>query len=175
MPAGATYEPIATSTLGSDSNYITFSSISGYTDIVAVLNVRSTTASNFSDNYVRLATGGGGVDTGTNYSYTRLVGDGTSPTSSRTTSQTQLVGGIIPANNAGANVFGLCILHFMSYTGSTNKTVLTNCASDNNGSGYAIRDVALWRNTGAITSIQFFTNGNYKTGSTFTLYGIKAA
>jgi len=175
MPAGATYEPIASSTLGSDNNYITFSSLSGYTDIICVLNARSTSATNFSDNYIRLATGGGSVDTGTNYSATRLSGDGASASSTRTTSQTYIVGGIIPANTAGANVFGMVMVNLFSYLGSTNKTALITSSADNNGSGYVTRDVGLWRNTGTITSVQFFTNGNYKSGSTFTLYGIKAA
>ena len=36
--------------------------------------------------------------------------------------------------------------------------------------------VGLWRNTNAITSVSFKANGTtWKSGSTFTLYGIKAA
>lgn len=173
MPA--TYEPIATSTLGSDSNYITFSSLSGYTDIIATIHGRSTTASSFSDNYVRLATGGGSVDTGTNYSFHRLIGNGASATISTSTNQSYIVGGTLPGSTQQADIFALCILHFPSYLNSANKVVLTNSASDANGTGYVTRDVGMWRNTGSITSIQFFTNGNYKAGSIFTIYGIKAA
>lgn len=172
-----TYEPIATTTLSSDDNYVTFSSLSGYTDIVAVLNARSTTASSNSDNYMRLATGGGSVDTGTNYSTTRLFGNGATATSTRATSQSYIIAGTIPANTATANFFGTVIVNLQNYSNTTtNKSALIR----GNGAattsvGYVSDDVGLWRNTGAITSVQFFTNGNYKSGSVFTVYGIKAA
>lgn len=174
-----TYEPIATNTLSVDSNSITFSSLSGYTDIVAVLFVRSTTASNYSDNYLRLATGGGSVDTGNNYSTTRLYGDGTSALSNRASINNYIVCGTVPGTPGDANTFATVIVNFQNYSNSTtNKTVLTRAAGIANAASnpkYAMTDVGLWRNTGAITSIQFVTNGNYKAGSTFALYGIKAA
>ncbi len=72
---------------------------------------------------------------------------------------------------------GLSKVHIFSYGGSTNKTVLCETAGDNNGSGDVSRYVGLWRSTAAVTSVTFDVGGtiNFKTGSTFTLYGIKAA
>ena len=177
MPS--TYTPIATTTLGSDSNYITFNSIANtYTDLIVVVNGKSTTTGPASDCYVRLATGGGAVDTGNNYSTTRLQGDGAGAYSSRTTSQSLAQAGGVPAGTAGANDRGANIYHFMNYANtSTFKTFLTrgNSTASNQSYGSASADVSLWRNTGAITSIQFITNGNYASGSTFTLYGVKSA
>jgi hypothetical protein len=44
------------------------------------------------------------------------------------------------------------------------------------GSRYTVAEVGLWRNTSAITEIDLkFVTGNLVAGSTFTLYGIKAA
>jgi hypothetical protein len=40
MPAGSTYTPIATTTLGSAQADVTFNSFSGYTDLVLVANVQ---------------------------------------------------------------------------------------------------------------------------------------
>ena len=177
--SAATYVPIATQTLGSDSNYITFSSIAGtYTDLIVVVNGKSTTTGAASDCYVRLATGGGAVDTGNNYSTTRLQGDGFSPYSSMTTSQSLAQAGGVPAGTAGANDRGTNIYHFMNYANATSyKTFLSrgNSTASNQSYGSASLDISFWANTGAITSIQFITNGNYASGSVFTLYGILGA
>ena len=62
----------------------------------------------------------------------------------------------------------------MNYSNATTyKTVITRASNANNGVDAV---VGLWRNTAAITSINVFLGtGNLDTGSTFTLYGIKAA
>ena len=163
MPA--TYEPIATTTLGSAAASITFSSItSAYTDLRIVLRHQLIT----SDGFVYFTFNG---DTGTNYSYTQLRGDGASATSSRNTNVTALqrIYSYIaqPA---------MSLIDIFSYTGSTNKTVLYTSEADQNGSGNVLRLVGLWRSTSAITSITLTgINGNLATGTTATLYGILKA
>ena len=67
-----TYEPIATITSDGTSAYADFTSIpSTYKDLIVVAQFRSGNAGSYTDSYIRLATGGGAVDTGTNYSSTR--------------------------------------------------------------------------------------------------------
>lgn len=168
--------PIGYTKITSDSNFITFSSIpQGYQDLYAVVFGRSTTASAFSDQYMRLATGGGAVDTGTNYSVTRLYGNGASATSDRGTSETSARIGSLPAASSTSGIFGSSEHWILNYANtSTNKTILTRSAADTNGSGFTNLEVALWRNTGAITSVQFIINGNYLTNSVFALYGIRS-
>ncbi len=164
MPS--TYEPIATTTLGSPSSSITFSSIpSTYTDLIIVTNTQ------------RDATGSGVVgfvaqfngDTATNYSVTAVLGNGTTAFSGRDNNQT---GAFVLTGQDG--IWGNSIINIMNYSNSTTyKTLLTriNTTSGNGVSAY----VGLWRSTSAINSVTLTGSASLKTGSTFTLYGIKAA
>jgi hypothetical protein len=166
MAAGATYEPIATQTLASAAAGITFSSIAAsWTDLRLVLTGTVATAA---DN-VRFQFNG---DTATNYSGTRLNGDGTSASSARSTSLT--IGSLIISCSATIPCMG--VLDIFSYAGSTYKTTLGTSSSDQNGSGRVEQMVHLWRSTAAVTSIYVFgAASNLKIGTTATLYGIKAA
>jgi hypothetical protein len=158
MPS--TYEPIATTTLGSTQTSVTFNSFSGYTDLVLVASVSSS--------------GGGGVaslrfngDSGSNYSDTYMYGNGTTAASGRDVSQTVMSAGDYPSSGT----FSVNIYNFQNYSNSTtNKTVLMRHSTN----GVTVASVGLWRNTAAITSI-VLSSGGYAAGSTFTLYGIKAA
>lgn len=165
-----TYEPIATVTLGSDSQPITFSSIpSTYTDLRLVLVIRknATTATN-----VQLRFNG---DTAGNYSYTGLFADGASVSSYKQINQSQMA--IWVAAVFAAGDIALITADIFSYAGSTNKTVLSTGSIDRNGSGYVDRTVGLWRSTAAVGSITLFDTSSrtFGAGTTATLYGIKAA
>lgn len=160
-----TYEPIATFTRASTGDF-TFSSIaSSWTDLRIVL--AGITNGGFTHPAIRFNS-----DTGSNYSNTRLNGNGSSATSARGTSQTRINGTTdigTPPTFYSWDVF--------SYAGSTFKTVLLNANSDQNGSGSVERLVGLWRSTSAITSISVFDlyGTGFGTGTTATLYGIKNA
>jgi hypothetical protein len=165
MPA--TYEPIATTTLGSAASSITFSSISSsYTDLRVVLQFAPA-----NDNRAICTFNS---DTGMNYSVTTLVGNGSSASTATVTNNSY----IEPSRNAGAaNEEQLVIMDIFSYAGSTNKTVLSDVAADRNGAGVTVKSINLWRSTSAINAINFtLVNGNnYKIGTTATLYGILRA
>lgn len=162
----ATYEPIATTTLGSAASSITFSSISSaYTDLRLVVTVKASSAG------AALARLQFNSDTATNYSYTRLGGDGATATSARTSNNDTLGTG---AGSVPASGIGLYTFDIFSYAGSTYKTALVSQSTDANGSGTVYTAVGLWRSTSAINSINIgLLNGD--TGTTATLYGIKAA
>ena len=160
-----TYEPIATTTLSSAAASYTFSSIpSTYTDLVLVINNLHTT--NAIDGWFRL-----NGDTATNYSRTNLNGDGTSATSGRNTSVAYGYGILV------TNTFSTNILNFLNYSNTTTYKTILMRSNNTSASGYAATTVDLWRATpAAINSIQIgAVSGNYDIGSTFTLYGIKAA
>ncbi len=168
MAAGATYEPIATTTLGSATTTVTFSSISGsYTDLVLVTNTIATSAADF---YIRFNN-----DTTSTYSITVLSGTGTSAVSNRSSGTFMYLnynGQIQTSMNSNS------ITNIMNYANSTTyKTVLDrfNVASGGTNLGTEAI-VGLWRSTSAITRIDISSAGaNFNTGSTFTLYGISAA
>jgi hypothetical protein len=172
MAAGATYEPITTTTLGSASATVDFTSISSaYTDLVLVGNFGLT----LPDESPMLRVGNGSFDTGTNYSSTELYGNGSSAGSQRTSSATGAR--ITYAFGGGSSVSSNFVLQFQNYANTTTyKTVLdrVNITTGTYQGSAAI--VSLWRSTSAINQIRLYlTGGNYLTGSTFTLYGITAA
>lgn len=163
MPT-ATYEKIATTTLGGAGS-ITFSSIAAsWTDLRLVI----------------LSTGNMGIigvrfnsDSASNYSDTFIRGNGSAASSSRDTSQTYaLLTNLI--NNI--TVPALTTTDIFSYAGSTYKTMLSQTSADLNGSGETNAFVTMWRSTAAITSMTITSNsGSFGSGTTATLYGILKA
>lgn len=157
MPA--TFQPIATQTISGVNADVVFSNIPGtYTDLVLIVN--ATQATTLGSLFIRF-----NADTGSNYSDTIMLGDGSTPQSARQSNTTSMRTGLI-GNNPGNT-----ILYIMDYANTTtNKTVLSrgNVAANQSRAG-----VGLWRNTAAINALTVVTNNQAITG-TFTLYGIKA-
>lgn len=169
MPA--TYEPIASTTLGTAASSLTFDNIPGtYTDLVIVAHVKSVTAAGTTGGTARF-----NGDTGSNYSHTILYGTGSTAASTRiygtNASRFRLM------NDIPTGEYAIATIQVMSYANTNvNKTVLSSWAD---AGALVGRTVALWRSTSAVTSITLFGNDdgadNFATGSTFALYGIKAA
>jgi hypothetical protein len=167
MAAGATYEPIATTTLGSAQSSVTFSSISGaYTDLVIITN--TAVASGTGAIYLRV--GNGSVDTGTNYSFTYMYGNGSTIQSGNASNRNEAV-----IDRHATSLTGNGIASIMSYSNTT--TFKSIIARGNESSNMSIVYANLWRSTSAINIITMLDeNGaNFAAGSTFTLYGIAAA
>ena len=163
MPA--TYEPIATTTLGSAANQVTFSSIPAtYTDLILVMNGQIASGGN--DNILYQYNG----DTATNYSGTSLYGTGSAAASDRASNSANYIAGRV-----GSAVNSTSIFQVQNYSNTTTyKTSLTRA---NVSDALVMAFVSMWRSTAAINSIKVYTSSavNFNTGSTFTLYGIKAA
>ena len=163
MPS--TYEPIATQTLGSAAASVTFSSISAsYTDLVLIVNISGSTDIN-----VQMQFNG---DTGSNYSTTVLGGSGSAAGTDRYSNQSHIQINYQAFLTAAFNTNS--IINIQNYSNAT--TYKTSLSRFNNASNGVDAVVGLWRNTAAITSVLLKTHtGTFATGSTFTLYGIKAA
>jgi len=165
MAAGSTYTPIATTTLGSNQTSVTFNSFSGYTDLILVCGFKNTTSV---DMLLRFNS-----DSGNNYSWTTLSGNGSAAASARGSNTNSILA------DPGAGGFGTewsnGAIHIMNYANSTTyKTALLRFNGSTTATG---ANVGLWRNTAAITSFEFLSSSAtaIATGSMFTLYGIAAA
>ena len=171
MPLPSTMTPIATQTLNSATATVTFSSIpQGYTDLRVVLQVKNSVGAGYATQLQYNS------DTGSNYSWTGAAGyAGSSPNSFRGTSVAVQKVGFTSATSGNAwTPINIDILNYANTT--TNKTCLSRSNSVD-GNSYVLMMVGLWRNTAAINSITFTSesSGTFASGSTFTLYGIKAA
>ena len=167
MPA--TYEPIATTTLGSATATVTFSSIpSTYTDLVLVMSAFGSASG--ADIRVQVNS-----DTASNYSLTRLVGY-TTAFSNRASNATywQITNSVGIGSSSSEPTAD--VIQFMNYSNTTtNKTMLVRHNQPQSSLMETAAQVGLYRSTSAITSITFtLSSGNYSSGSTFTLYGIKS-
>ena len=160
-----TYTELRRTTVGTATPSVTFdlTGISGYTDLVIVSSVQNLTgASTICGRY--------NGDTGSNYSFTYLIGDGTSAFSGRAANTSFSVHGY-----ANTTQFSTNITQINNYSNSTTfKTTL-----DRRGTvaQFVGATVSTWRNTAAITSIVIYneTGVNFAVGSTFSLYGIANA
>lgn len=164
----STYTPIATQTLGSAAASVTFSSIpSTYTDLVLILNGYNATVDNASPR-IRFNS-----DAGANYSETSLYGDGTSAGSTRGSNDNQLYAGYQRGWSTTSTNRATNIVQILNYSNSTTKKTMLSRANVGNSIVESI--VGLWSSTAAISQIDVFAAGTFAAGSTFSLYGIKAA
>jgi hypothetical protein len=115
-------------------------------------------------------------DTGANYAYHNLTGDGATAGAGGGTAVTS-ANPIARYTRNSETAKGVAIFDIHNYASTTqNKTIRSLSGCDMNGAGFIYGGASgLWLNTAAITSITFLGNGNWKTGSTFALYGIKGA
>lgn len=164
MPA--TYEPIYSTTFGTSYGAFTLTGLpTTYTDLVLVFGWAAGTGGQVI--YVRFNS-----DTASNYSDARVVTGGGGTGSYRSTANGS---GIYAGVTGSTSSFpSLLTLNIMNYSNTTTyKTVLCRQSSSENVGAH----VGLWKKTPeAITSITFdLSSGTYGSGTTISIYGIKAA
>lgn len=173
-PSTTSYESIATVTVGSGgAANVEFTSIpSGFEHLQIRAIARSTRAS--VDNvFVNMQINS---DTGANYSYHDLYGDGSTVAAGAITSVTQNYIQRITASTAAASIFGTFVIDILDYKNTNKyKTLKSLGGFDLNGSGQIYLVSGSWRNTNAITSLKFTSQatGDFAQYSRFALYGIK--
>lgn len=167
-----TYEPIATTTLSSAASNVDFTSIPGtYTDLIVVVNIKMSSSTG---NSVGIRPN---LDTTNLYSSTYIYGNGTNALSGRNSNDNfaYLSYFVTPGTNDGFMAIG----HIMNYANTTTfKTILSRGSATASTSSYPGAEAIanLYRSTSAITSLRIQTGStNMASGSTFTLFGIKAA
>lgn len=176
-PQGA-YDALSTVTVPSGGvASITFAAIpTGYKH----LQIRAVTQSNrgtygTDDIWCRINN-----DTGSNYTYHFLAGDGSAASAGASTSQSRTYVG--NSGTSTGSTFGANIIDILDYAStSKNKTLRTLAGTDINGliagyGGSVILASGLWMNSStAISSIQIYPNSGtlWTQYSQFSLYGVK--
>jgi hypothetical protein len=162
----STYVPIYTTTLGSNQGSIAITGIpTTYTDLILVCRAKR-------------AIGGSGAASltiqfnaefsGTNYSSTLLYG----ASSTHSANTNNIVFGAT-AFDGNTPAFCMSTVHIFNYANTTaHKTTLSRFGDPNL---YSAQSAGSWRNTAAINRIDLSAANSIAAGSSFTLYGIKAA
>ncbi len=124
--------------------------------------------------------GNGSVDTGANYSSTNLYGGGLSGTTNvadRSTGATSIsISASMGFWNSG--ISNTAIFNFQNYSNTSLYKYCIVRSGNSGGTSYpgAGAFLGLWRSASAITNIKLSgASTSFASGSTFTLYGIKAA
>ena len=156
---------IASTTLSTATASITFSSIAAdYTHLqIRGINLASVTNEN-----VRIQFNS---DTGSNYSYHYLYGNGSSAGASGTANTAYSLIGL----NGSTSAAGAYVVDVLDYANTNKyKTTRSLTGNDQNGSGYALLVSGNWRSSSAISTITISPlSGNFNTYSSFSLYGVK--
>ena len=167
----SSYESIASATGTGSSGTITFSSIP---QTYASLQIRCTAQLSSTSNYAILRPNN---DSSTaNFTFHSIYGDGATVTADGYI--TGLSGALSvygTSSSQNASTVGTGIVDILDYASTTkNKTFRSLTGYDNNGSGIIFMISSLWKSTSAISSLTIVAQaGNFTTGTTFALYGIK--
>ena len=172
--AGGDYEAISSVTVGSGgASSIQFTSIPATFAHLQVRGILRHSSTGAAGGYAGFRFNS---DTGSNYGYHALWGDGSSIYSDGLQSQTTLIVNRCTTATQTASNFGAYVVDILDYA-STSKNTTTRALAgyDNNGSGLLYVKSGLWLNTSAITSITVSPNaGSWVQHSTLALYGVKA-
>ena len=172
----AALTPLQSITLNSSQSTVTFSNIDQtYTDLRLVVSpFSSVNGMNYSCQVGNMSANGG-VDTGSNYSFTnfRSGPSGSAAAAGRSSNLTFF-------NNLNQGVHTtyphVYKYDFMNYSNSTQyKNLLCRFDENDGGSGYLAMSTGTWRSTNPINTITLTAiSGTFTAGSTFSLYGIRA-
>ena len=172
---GEAWVGIATTTLGSDTATVTFTSTddgqvgdwSQYMDLVVVGYGRSSRVNTNDAVWLRFNSD----TTEANYAGQHLSGSGSS-VSAFTDAQPTI--GIMHGNSAGANEFAALVVHLFDVNSGKYKTSIGQSAQDSSGDGYVYLVALTWKDQSAITDIEVISKNaaNLKAGSRFDLFGV---
>jgi len=172
---GGDFESIATVTVTASggASTIEFTSISASYQHLQIRGVWRLTGTSASGGYANVRLNS---DSGSNYAWHTLRGDGSAAAASGGGSTAEAYIERIPTSSQTASVFGGAVLDVLDYAStSKNKTLRSLAGYDANGAGYVFLNSGLWASASAVTSIAFTpSHGNFAQHSTVALFGVKA-
>jgi hypothetical protein len=177
VPDNGAMFPIAMVNVGTATSTITFSSIPATYKHLQIRAIAQTNRGTFGRDLIGLQINS---DTGANYSWHILTGDGSSAGAGGTASTTEIRTGSAGTTTAGSGFFGAQVVDILDYASTSKfKTVRNLGGNDVNGTvggagGEVILTSGSWRNTNAVTSLTFYpiSGSTFSPNSQFALYGI---
>jgi len=180
---GEAWVGLATTTLGSDTASITFTSAddgssldwSQFMDLVVVAYARSDRVATDDRLNVKIS---GDTAAGTQYLTQGLRGNGSSASAALWTYGGDTYGGctvgIVTAASATANIFATSVTTFFDVNSGKYKSLISQSAADQDGSGEVNLYAGTHKKTPPITSLLFYPafGSNLKDGSTISLFGV---
>lgn len=169
------YDLLQTEILTADTASCTFSSLGSYSTDYHHLQVRvvsrSTRASTSDGLKIQL-----NGDTGSNYLYHSLRGDGSSVISYDALSRTAMSFDTMPAASSTASAFGAFVVDLLDFSDSNKNTTAKSLGGFAGTGNELALGSSLWLNTAAVTSMTLFAGfGDLVDGSRLSLYGLKKA
>ncbi len=171
------FESIATVTVSSGTANVEFTSIPAtYTHLQVRYLARSArTNDNGATMLIQFNS-----DTGNNYSYHIVYGDGASATAyNGSTTNVMRSYSVCSSSSSNTDIYGVGVIDILDYANTNKYKTLRHLGGyDRNGAGELNLASGLWQSTNAITSIKFTLSesvANYETDSHFALYGIRSA
>jgi hypothetical protein len=169
--AGTAFESIATTTVGAGGQTtVTFSSIpSTYKHLQLRVMAKGNLATTVYSAGMLFNS-----DSGSNYSYHKITGNGSSASPAGSSPQANVF--FDTTGTTVTNIFAVSIIDILDYANTNKyKTVRVLGGFDSNGAGVVGLQSSVWSNTAAITNISFSTigYGDWLQYSQFALYGIK--
>jgi hypothetical protein len=171
------YELIQTYVLGSNQAEITFSSLGTYSSTYKHLQIRGASRNTRSGFAASLTGIRLNADTGSNYSWHSIRGDGSSVSAEGFANTSLMRVSFVPSATSTANSFdGLVVDILDAYSTTKNKTIrsLGGIASTQSNISLMSGNYRSLTAISSITILDEISSGNsFLTGSRFSLYGIK--
>ena len=174
---GEAWVALASTTLGSDTPSITFTSPddgssldwSQFMDLVAICYGRNSRADAAEESFTFQLND----DTSASYAWQYLSGDGSAVAAGPGTGRTYGYFGPMPAALAAANTFGVSITHFFDINSGKFKSILQQFATDQDGAGRCEILATTWQKQAPIIKIYVYGAGsNMVAGTRLDLFGI---
>ena len=166
---------ISDTTLGGSAANVDIASIVGtYAHLLVVVYARGDAASGAIGLNVRF-----NGDSAANYDWQKMEGTGATVTPSEAFAQTAISANNVPANTAGANLFGVSMGFLPHYAGSANNKAYLSIAAYKvgvtTGSMTDSLSGGFWRSNAAINRITLLpSSGNFVAGTRVTIYAMGA-
>jgi hypothetical protein len=166
------YESIASASPSAGTAYVDFTSIPStyaHLQIKAICRRNEGSAGNNNGIYARFNS-----DSGSNYAFHFLTGNGSAAGAAGIASQTEMfINAANPRGGDTANVYSANVIDILDYANTNKyKTVRALTGDDLNGSGVVRLFSGLWMSATAISSIRITMEGNFAANSQLALYGV---